>query len=318
MRRMENRFRKWLHNTVGECVTFDEPLSKHTSFRIGGPADVFFVPETIEQLSDVLKWAFENDIPYMILGGGTNVLFKDSGYAGIVICLIRGFKTIERLETPSDPATVRISAMSGVRTQTLCRYAIENGLGDMNFALGIPGTIGGAIAMNAGTAKGSMQDVLVAINVLDATFELRTIGKTQLRFDYRKLFWSNDEENDGTPSPIIVGGIFELTLDDPDKIRSEAENILKRRKQTQPSEPWNAGCFFKNPVSGKSAGELIDLAGLKGRRVGDAKISERHANFIINEKRASAADILALKDIVQKTVQKMFNVSLEPEVKIVG
>ena len=178
--------------------------------------------------------------------------------------------------------------------------------------------VGGAIMMNAGTSHGWIQDVLEEISILTPAGVTQTVGKEQLDFTYRKLSLKNGVANHKPNSPIIIEGYFYLQPSDGLQLQQEAEAILKKRRATQPTHLPSAGCFFKNPASGKSAGELIDRAGLKGKKIGGALVSPKHANFIINSGDASAGDILALMETVQAAVLKIFNIQLEPEVKIVG
>jgi UDP-N-acetylmuramate dehydrogenase len=188
----------------------------------------------------------------------------------------------------------------------------------MNFALGIPGTVGGGILMNAGTGYGWIANVLDSIKVLLPTGEAQGISRKDLNFSYRKLTWDDEQVKMCQGSCIILDGCFQLRPSDPQKIKKEAVTILADRKRKQPIRHPSAGCFFKNPPSGKTAGELIDLAGLKAKRIGGAVISSKHANFILNTGTASAADVLALMEHVQEKVFKTFNINLDPEVKIVG
>ena len=208
--------------------------------------------------------------------------------------------------------------MAGARMQSLCSFALERGIGGMNFALGIPGTVGGSIMMNAGTAQGSVESVLDSIKILPSTGQIKNISREKLIFSYRKLSWENETSAICQMQPIILEGSFCLFPSDKKKLKQEAETILKTRKKTQPIGSFSAGCFFKNPLSGKTAGELIELAGLKGKKIGKAEVSAKHANFIINTGKASAADILKLSELIQKKVLTKFNVDLQMEVKIVG
>ncbi len=310
--------KKWLASLFGKSVKFDEPMSGHTSLRVGGPAEAYVVLERPEELVKLINWSRQKGLLYLIVGDGTNLLVKDGGISGIVITLTGAFKKI--IQTGAGTDDVIVTAMAGVRMQALCRFAIERGLEGMNFALGIPGSVGGGIMMNAGTVYGSMEDVIDSINVLLPTGRIKRIKRKDLDFDYRKLSWDKKKNEVGglEGEPIILEGCFCLHPSDPQRLKKEAEAILKLRKKTQPAGSLTAGCFFKNPTIGKTAGELIELAGLKGERIGGAKISCKHANFIINAGRASAADILALMELVQERVSKIFNIDLETEVKIVG
>jgi UDP-N-acetylmuramate dehydrogenase len=274
------------------------------------------MPEKPEELVDLIRWSCKKNIPYFVIGDGTNLLVKDGGISGIVIVLTKCLKSITKRNTVRD--SIIVTALAGAKMQTLCSFAIKNGLKGMNFAIGIPGTVGGGIMMNAGTAHGSIKDVLDSIKILMPDGNTKIIIKENLNFDYRKLSLKDTIKEVYKRQPIIIGGCFCLHSSDPKELQKDAEKILKARKERQPSGLPSAGCFFKNPLSGRTAGELIDLAELKGRSIGGAEISLKHANFIINRGGASAADMLALIELVQETVSKKFNINLEPEVRIVG
>lgn len=335
--------KKWLVSFLGTNVKFDEPMSRHTSLRVGGPADVYVTPETREDLFRIIRGCREKGLRYAIIGGGTNLLVKDNGIRGIAILLKKCFNQI--VQTGARGDDVIVTAMAGSSLARVCRFATEHGLGGMDFALGIPGTVGGAIMMNAGTAYGSMQNVLDSVNILLPTGQTGKIEKQYLKFDYRKLdiaqgcryIAGNIPDDRG--QPVILDGQFCLHPSDPGKLKREAEEILQTRKSNQPTDAPSAGCFFKNPdlsaisdqwsvtlengqhltrLTGVSAGRLIDLAGLRGKRIGGAEVSAKHANFIINRDNASAADILSLAELIRETVLKIFNINLETEVKIIG
>ena len=308
--------RQWLTATFGPDARFDEPMSRHTSLRVGGPADAYVGPREKTGLVSLVRWLRENRLPYFIIGGGTNLLVLDSGIRGIVISLKHCLRRI-RHQVP-DGENVTLTADAAVRLNELCRYASAHGFRGMNFALGIPGTVGGAIVMNAGTGNGSMADVLTAVAVLSSGGEPVRVAKEGLRFRYRKLDWQASPGASGMQDPVVLEGEFRLSVSDKQDLETEADAILRQRSATQPLHQRSAGCFFKNPATGKSAGELIDMAGLKGKRIGGAQVSGTHANFIINKDRATAADILELKDLIQAAVLKSFNIMLEPEVEIVG
>jgi len=308
--------RNRLKNMLGKCVAFDEPMSKHTYFRVGGPAEAFIVPESIEQLAEITSWSGNNGIPYIVIGDGSNLLVKDNGIPGIVILLTKCLSGIVCSGKETEP--ILVTAMAGVRTHTLCRFAIREGLSGINFALGIPGTVGGAIIMNAGTSHGSISDILDSVNVMISSGAMLKITTDEMTFSYRKLSWNKLLTDRGKGEPIIIDGCFRLHRSDPAMLKKEAGRILKKRQENQPAEMHSAGCFFKNPPAGKTAGQLIDMAGLKGIKIGGAEISAKHANFIVNSGKATASDILELMRLAQKKVFDKFNINLEPEVKIVG
>jgi len=308
--------RNRLINMLGSCVAFDEPMSRHTYFRVGGPAEAFIVPESLEQLTEIISWSGNKGIPYIVIGNGSNLLVKDNGIPGIVILLTKCLNKIVFSGKEKEPALV--TAMAGVSTQALCRFAIREGLSGMNFAIGIPGTVGGAIMMNAGTSYGSVSDILDSVNVMISSGAMLKITKDEMVFSYRKLSWNINLSDQYEEEPIIIDGCFRLRRSDPALLEKEAGRILKKRQENQPAEMPSAGSFFKNPPAGKTAGQLIDMAGLKGTRIGGAVISAKHANFIVNTGKASASDILALMQLIQKKVFDRFDINLEPEVKIVG
>jgi len=308
--------RNRLKSLFGSCVRFDEPMSRHTYFRVGGPAEAFIAPESIEQLAKIISWSRDNGIPHIVIGNGSNLLVKDNGIPGIVILLTKCLNKIVFSGKGTDP--VLVTAMAGVSTQALCSFAIREGLSGMNFAIGIPGTVGGAIMMNAGTSYGSVSDILDSVNVMISSGALLKIPKDEMAFSYRKLSWNINLTDQHEGEPIIIDGCFRLCRSDPALLKKEAGRILKKRRENQPAEMPSAGSFFKNPPAGKTAGQFIDMAGLKGTRIGGAEISAKHANFIVNTGKASASDILELMQLVQKKVFDRFNINLEPEVKIVG
>jgi len=317
MESFDREIKSRLKERFGKTIRFDEPMSRHTYFRVGGPAEVFATPETIDDLVDMIRWCREEKVPLLVIGGGSNLLVTDGGIAGMVIAL-SGY--LKRIETAVETERyVVIAAMAGAKLQALCRFAVENGFEGLNFALGIPGTVGGAVIMNAGTAAGSMADVIESVNIiLPENGKMQRIDKDRLYFSYRTLSWSPTVPDADRQPPIILEARCRLKRTDPLKLADEARAILERRRNSQPTNAPSAGCFFKNPTGGRTAGELIDKAGLKGVSVGGATVSSKHANFIINTGSASATDILALMQIVQDRVADTFHLELEPEVKIVG
>jgi UDP-N-acetylmuramate dehydrogenase len=305
---MTNRhFQKQIAERFGASVRFDEPMSRHTSLKVGGAADVYAIPKSLDELEMLICYCREHGIEYIIVGGGTNLLVKDTGIRGMVIVLTHCLNKLVQDKS-------RIRAMAGVKTAALCRFAIKNSLKGMNFALGIPGTVGGALCMNAGTASGAMGDRLESLTVLLSSGERQVLSRHDLNLSYRKLSWQNKHFGKDV---LILEGSFILEPADAKMLEQEAREILSRRHQSQPTRFPSAGCFFKNPP-GASAGQLIDLAGFKGKCVGGAQVSEKHANFIINRGSGCASDILALAKMIQEKVYRMFDLMLEPEVKIVG
>ena len=303
--------RNWLRERFHETVRFDEPMARHTSLRIGGPAEALVAPETVNQLEELLNWTRKQEIAYTVIGGGTNVLVCDAGISGVTI--YSGGLTVP-LEWTADGPRVRLTVGAGIPTKRLCALAVRQGWQEMNFALGIPGLLGGAICMNAGTARGSMADVVTAVTFLNSEGVRVRLERKRLNFDYRCLALPET----GRRAAIVIQAEIELTRGDPASVRCQAREVMQARVQHQPTWAPSAGCFFKNPSPRLPAGRLIDEAGLKGRTVGGAQVSERHANFIINRGGATAADVLRLKTEIQETVWRRCGVQLQPEVRIVG
>jgi UDP-N-acetylmuramate dehydrogenase len=308
--------RKWLSMTFGRSVVFDEPMSRHTYFHIGGPADAFVKPESVEKLKELILWCGNAGIPHWVMGRGSNILVKDGGIRGAVIVLQACLNHIQKKE--AHDRGIRVKAMAGVGLQRLCRHAVRYGFGGMNFALGIPGSVGGGIRMNAGTVHGSMGDVVENITVLLPSGQVVDLTPNEMAFSYRNLSFLSPAVLQERGQAIILEACFSLFPRTPDRLRREAEAILKNRSAAQPVNEKSSGCFFKNPESGPPAGLLIEKAGLKGKSVGDAEVSARHANFIINRGRATAEDVLNLMEVVQEAVFKKFDILLKPEVHIVG
>lgn len=304
-----------LAELLGKRVTFDVPMAKHTTFRVGGPADALAAPADTRELIELMSMLENSHVDWFVLGGGTNLLVKDSGVRGVVISLRQGFSEIKAGKTGRD--SVLVHAGAGARLSALCRYALENNLAGMNFALGIPGTVGGAVIMNAGTWAGTVESVLAEIDVLLVPDRPETIPGSRLCFNYRGLAWDDSMIAESGREPIILTGRFELEpAGDRDQI-AEAESMQAWRRQSQPTG-YCAGCVFKNPSFEMPAGKLIDQAGLKGLCAGDAQVSEVHANFIVNLGGASASDILHLMETVRQKVRRVHGVELEPEIRIIG
>ncbi len=306
---------KWLVSRFKDSVKFDESMSKHTYFKVGGPVDAFITPENREDLTQLVIWTRRTGVPLLIIGDGTNLLVKDNGFRGVIVVLAKCTKKISKKTEKIDEAI--ITAPAGAKLHELCSFAIKSGFRGMNYAVGIPGTVGGAISMNAGTVYGSIEDALDDVLIMLCDGKIKRMNKSEISFSYRNLSFGKDiKTHQGRP--IVLEGSFRLNPFDAAVLKEEAEEILRMRRKKQPLNFPSAGSFFKNPKQGKAAGRLIDKAGLKGKKIGGAQISEKHANFIINTGGASASDILELMTFIQETVFKTFNIELEPEVKIVG
>jgi UDP-N-acetylmuramate dehydrogenase len=292
-------------------ILSQESLSPYTSFKIGGPADLLALPRDRQTLACLLEAARHAQIPVTLMGGGTNILVSDKGIKGLVIVLkhLKSCPVVLRPQTvPKDQKT--LCADAGERLSTLCQFAMDQGLSGLELAAGIPGTLGGAIMMNAGTAAWEISQVVAALEVIDMkTLQLQTLKRNALAFTYRQLAHED---------LVILGAKLTLTLSDPATIKNKFDQTLKAKKATQPVALASAGCFFKNPGPNTPAGKLIEDAGLKGVQINGAKVSEHHANFIVNTGNARCEDILALKNLIQKTVLEKYQIKLETEVKVTG
>ena len=308
--------RAWLRDTFADGLKFEEPMSQHTSFRVGGPAEALIKPRGKDDLVRLVRWAAQQGIDYLPLGAGSNILVRDTGIRGLVIVLDGCLTSIAASEPA--PGAAYITAGAGAKLAGLCSFAIRNGLQGFNFALGIPGTVGGGIRVNAGTQAGCMGDVVEAVSALMPEGSIQRFEKEELAFSYRKLNWPDKTALEPGSDPIIIEAVVSLQAGDKDELQREAERIMQQRKSTQPWTAASAGCIFKNPAGGRSAGQLIDMAGLKGKRIGDAEVSPVHANFIVNRGKATADHVLALMDLVTATVFQRFQIQLETEVNIVG
>lgn len=286
----------------GTQLRFDEPMSKHTSFRIGGPVEVMAFPRNAQELSALLRIAAEMQVRPAILGAGTNVLAPDAGLSGLCICLKDALDGMELLEDNS------IRVMAGVTMTRAAVFAANHGLSGMEFAHGIPGTVGGGVYMNAGAYGGEICDICESVDVMDMHGNLRTLTSAEMQFSYRH---SRLEEEGG----IVVSAVFRLIPRDSDEIKAKMKELQGKRSASQPLELPSAGSAFKRPVGGYAAA-LIDQAGLKGFTVGGAAISTKHAGFAVNIGGATAEDVKALLQQVSDRVYENSGIRLEPEVRI--
>ncbi len=285
---------------VKGAVRFHEPMKRHTSFRIGGPADAYIEPEDEGALCRLMAQARKTKVPVFVMGG-TNLLVRDGGIRGIVVRLTK----LDRVEEhQGGPLYVE----GGVGMPRLLKHALQRKLAGLEFAAGIPGTLAGSVVMNAGTRLGEMQDVVERVRMVTPAGEIRELSADEVGFGYRRT---------RLPRGIVVGAWLRLRWDPKSRIDSVVKDSLLRRKATQPLALPNAGCVFKNP-GGDPAGLLIEAAGLKGAQVGDAQVSTLHANFIVNRGRATARDVLSLIRKVGQTVEQTSGVTLQLEVRIVG
>lgn len=281
-----------------------EPMDRHTTFRVGGPAALMALPKSLEELQTVLRLAHQAEISPFFLGRGSNLLVADEGVDAFLVKLAGG---LDRLELTGE-TTLDVGA--GVTLAQAASFAADRGLTGLEFAHGIPGTLGGGVFMNAGAYDGELSQVITWVDCLDEAGEAHRLEGGELELGYRRSVFSR------LPW-VITGARLELTPGDPAEIRAKMADLSRRRRSKQPLEYPSAGSTFKRPP-GHFAGGLIQECGLKGRRVGGAQVSEKHAGFVINTGGATCRDILTLIRLVRKTVQERTGVLLEPEVRLLG
>lgn len=287
----------------------EEPMHKHITFRVGGPAEWFVLADTVEQLLQVIKLCKEQEEPYYIIGNGSDLLVSDAGVRGVIIRLAGEFEEITAKETVNE-GVCNVCAGAGVMLASLSLRAGKKGFTGLEFANGIPGTVGGAVLMNAGAYGGEIKDTIVAADVMSKTGEVRRLSKEELQLSYRHSAMMESGD-------IVLRAYFTLTVSPKLQIFAVMESYRKARQEKQPLEYPSAGSTFKRP-EGYFAGKLIQDAGLQGYRVGGAMVSTKHAGFIINAGGATATDVYQLIQHVQKTVKEKFQVELEPEVRFLG
>lgn len=281
-----------------------EPLKAHTTFRIGGPAKYYFVPEKEEEIEEALEFAREKELPFYVIGKGSNILFSDQGYDGVIIEIGKGLENIEIREDGT------VAAQAGISLAQMASRLAAAGLTGFEFASGIPGTLGGGIAMNAGAYGGEMKDCIRSAKVLTPEGNILVLDKNQLELGYRTSVIQKQEY-------LVLEGEFAFEHGDIETIQAKMKELNQRRRDKQPLEYPSAGSTFKRP-EGYFAGKLIEDAGLRGYRVGDAQVSEKHCGFVVNRGQATAAEVAQLIRDVQDKVMEQFGVMLEPEVRIIG
>ena len=312
---IEPEDKQWMRDLYGPRVKFNAPLAGYTSFRLGGPADVLVEPLNQGELKAIVLWAGQTKTPYLVLGGGTNVLVKDGGVRGLVIAMGPHWSD---LKWHRQGERIRVSASAGTPTRRICRLALKHGWDGVNFALGIPGTLGGAILMNAGTRSGCMAEILHSATIMTAEGEAVTIDREAIDAGYRRILLPAHLCGSPDAPSVLVSAALSLRTGDSGQIRSQAVAMMRSRASRQPTWKPSAGCVFKNPSGEMPAGRLIESAGLKGKMIGGAQISSRHANFIVNAGGATARDVLSLISEIKNEVLVRHGVSLELEVRIVG
>lgn len=292
---------RWLKSLKAQ-VRFKEPLSAHTTLGIGGPAEVWVQPQSPAELIKLICHAGKERIPYVVIGRGSNILFSDRGFNGIVISLqAASFAQLKARRT-------RISCGAGVPLPKLLRETQKRGLTGLEFLAGIPASVGGALVMNAGNRQKGIGNFIERATVMDGRGQIHVLNKSRLRFGYRQ---SNLDRY------IVLEAQLKLAKGSPARIKQDIRTNLSRKKKTQVLSLRSAGCVFKNPAHRLSAGQMLEACGLKGVRRGGAEVSRKHANYIINRHHAKASDVLKLMALAKQQVRKKFGVHLEPEIKII-
>ncbi len=299
----ENRKQRFSEILNENQILEAEPMSRHTTFRIGGPAELFLVPKSTEEIAGIFKICREEGIPWFVLGNGSNLLVSDKGYQGVVIQLYKGFGEVK-------VQGCQITAQAGALLSQIAAAAREESLTGFEFAGGIPGTLGGAVVMNAGAYGGEMKDVIKEVTVLTREGEIRTLQAEELAMGYRT---SAIKE----AGYIVLSAVLSLEKGDKEQIKARMQELAGMRSSKQPLQYPSAGSTFKRP-EGYFAGKLIMDSGLRGYQVGGAQVSEKHCGFVINTGNATARDVRNLMADVQRIVEEKYGVKLEPEVKFLG
>ena len=286
-----------------EHILTDEPMAAHTTFRVGGPADYLVSPESPEQVAAVVGLCRQQEVPFMVIGNGSNLLVSDAGYRGVLIKLLENYQEV----TIHDRI---IYAQAGALLSTIARKAARYTLTGMEFAAGIPGTIGGAMMMNAGAYGGEMKDIVSQVTVLDGEGRICQYSNADMQFGYRDSIVAHKDLT-------VLEVTLQLEVGEAEEIKAEMDRLAEQRTSKQPLEYPSAGSTFKRP-EGYYAGALIQEAGLRGYQIGGAKVSEKHCGFVINSDHATAADVKALIDHIRQTVYENSGVMMTPEVRFVG
>lgn len=293
-----------LINITGkDNVRINEPMKNHTTFKIGGPAQYYVTPESVTQIQEVVSLCKDKNIPLHVIGNGSNILVGDDGVDGVVLALFNTFSDYEIKDNV-------ITAQAGMSLIKLAVIALREGLTGLEFASGIPGSVGGAVYMNAGAYDGQMKDVVTSVTVLDEAGNIRILGRNELDMGYRTSAVAKH-------NMIVLQVIIELKAGNKEQIKDRMNQLSELRKQKQPLEYPSAGSTFKRP-EGYFAGKLIADAGLKGYSIGGAAVSEKHAGFVVNMGGATAKDVVELTDYIKKRIIEQFGVTLELEIKKIG
>ncbi len=303
--------REWLNSLDGVGLKWGEPLRRHTTFKVGGPVACLATPENPETLEALVRGFYRRKIPWVILGGGSNVLPPDDPWDVVAIQLTSACADLSILPTPSTEGgghgIILVHAGAGVPLSAFLRFCVHEELGGAEFLAGIPGTVGGALQMNAGAFGGAISDILRWIELMDDKGRRQSLSRKELAFSYRSMGLTSGQ--------IILGAALEMRPKGAQRIKMDMRSNVALRRKTQPHGVFSAGCVFKNP-EGHAAGALIEKAGLKGAGVGGARVCAKHANYILNTGSATARDILQLMERVENTVMERFGIRLEREVRV--
>jgi UDP-N-acetylmuramate dehydrogenase len=293
-----------LKGSIKGIVLFDAPMQKHTTFQIGGPARILVIPKDIGDIQKSILYAKRHGLPIRVVGSGSKILVSDKGISGLVIKISSVFDELSIFGNT-------LKAGAGYNLAKLLSISIDHNLSGLEFAAGIPGTLGGAIVMNAGTSLGSISDLVNKVNVINLNSgSLMTFSKEECKFHYRGSIFQGS-------SLFIISAELNLSSGIAIDMRKKISELLEKRRESQPLDKPNAGSIFKNP-EGYSAAKLIDSAGLKGVRVGEAQVSDKHANFIVNLGNATAKDVLTLVKLIQTEIKIKYGISLIPELQIIS
>lgn len=289
-------------------VVWNQSMAEYTTFKIGGLAQGMAFPCGLNEMAMLVKGLRKLDLPWRVIGGGSNILVADDGLPGMTIVFNKGFAKIAILREAEDRVYVRVQA--GCSLARFVNWCQEQGLSGMEFAAGIPGTVGGALRMNAGAWSSDISKVVTALTIMDGKGGYSVKGRNEVNFSYRS--WGEEDHN------LAMEGVFLLRRADKATVALHCRKNIARRKLSQPYGVASCGSFFKNPAGQKSAGQLIEEAGLKGVRVGQAQVSEKHGNFLVNRGGATAREMVRLMQLVQSEIKEKFNIFLEPEVRLLG
>jgi UDP-N-acetylmuramate dehydrogenase len=302
----DKTWQEGLRKRLSGTILFDERADSHTSLGVGGKIDALFFPKSVTDLAEGVVFLRAHQIPFLPVGNWTNLIVRDEGYRGVLLSLA-DMHSLQ--QSDGGDGSVFLEAEAGVPLSELVGMSVREALTGVEFCAGIPGSVGGAVRMNAGAYGSEIKDICTSVRLLDPEEGIRTVTRDSLIFSYRNL--------DLPAESIIIGAAFHLQRGERDKIAGRVREIIALRRERHPLEFRNAGSVFKNPPAGP-AGRLIEEAGLKGMRIGDAQISEKHGNFIVNRGEATAEEIIHLIGLIQKRVFEITGYTLEPEVRIIG